>query len=172
MAQARPDLKNYPDFTHLLENSGYKVNLNFVWVPGAGDIPIVSVEHPATGFEDDARGLPAMMSVPKAFQKWLDDITAGLGLHKGFSLQESDLRFWGFAQGKNGIWLKNQTLGSHSDVLHLDPQGVYGGRLLAVYDSNGDEQLGGELFGPVNSATDLERILRERNWLGVSSEPI
>ena len=172
MAQTLPDLRNYQDFVRLLNNAGYEIFLNFIYPPPSfSAIPVITVNHPTSNFEDQAVGLPDMVSLPSEFHKWLNAIRKGLGLHIGFNLKPEQLRFYGFEPGADGLW-KKKSAHSTGDILLLDPQGIYGGRLLSAIDENGDELKEDELYGPVNSLESFELILRDRGWLGSSSEPI
>lgn len=171
MNQILPNLDNHADFVRLLYNAGYEVYLNFVYPAGGAATPQLTVNNRYTGATEDVVGTTAMVGAPHFFSQWLDGIRRALGLYLGFDLTPEHLRSFGFEPGQDGLW-KLKSPHSTGDVLLIDPKATMGGRLLSAIDDFGDEIRSQELYGPVSSLTDLNRILRERSWLGSSSESL
>ena len=170
MNQSLPNLDKYPEFVRLVNNAGWEVYLNFIYPAGGLAIPQITLNH-YSGQTTEAIGDSDIVGSSSDFQKWLDDIRKSLGLHIGFNLKPEDLRTFGFEEGKEGLW-KLESPHLTGEILLLDPNGVRGGRLLFAVDSYGDEIREQELYGPVSSIIDLNRMLRQRGWLGSSSESL
>lgn len=79
------------------------------------------------------------------------------------------LQFWGFEPRNGGVWSKKSPF-SENEILFLDPAALKGRRLLYVVDYANDEKMWEVGKGPISSLFNLENMLRDRQWLGYSSE--